>query len=221
MLLAFIVYLVATLGAIKAFVTSYVGLVLALFIVCYLVSKFKLVKVWESYKNTYVAKPTWVNVKEKQLYKLQKPLLKFEVGDEVYINKYSDYGYLSKWDKKCTDSDARVLTGAFLEAIEDLTVRDIVHKQNVVDVNTNKLKWLAITMLSLHLLLPTEKTLQYAGAAYLIQNTYESEFVQEAGSLAGKAITNQLRKWATDNPDVNGLLESLEQTKDQAEKLVK
>jgi len=221
MLLAFIVYLVATLGAIKAFVTSYVGYTLALFIVCYLVSKFQLVKVWESYKNSYVAKPTWVNVKEKQLYKLQKPLLNFNVGDEVYINKYSEYGYISKYDNPCTDSDKRVVVDKFLDAIEDLTITDITHKQTAVDVNINKLKWLAITMLSLHLLLPTEKTLQYAGAAYLIQSTYESEFVQEAGSLAGKAITNQLRKWATDNPDVNGLLESLEQTKEQAEKLVK
>lgn len=221
MLLAFIVYLVATLGAIKAFVTTYVGLVLALFIVCYLVSKFQLVKVWESYKNTYVAKPTWANVKEKQPYKLQKPLLNFIVGDEVYINKYSDYGYISKYDKSCTDSDKRVVVDKFLDAIEDLTITDVTHKQTAVDANINKLKWLTITVLSLHLLLPTEKTLQYAGAAYLIQSTYESEFVQEAGSLAGKAITNQLRKWATDNPDVNGLLESIEQTKNQAEKLVK
>jgi hypothetical protein len=221
MLLAFIVYLVATLGAIKAFVTYYVGLVLALFIVCYLISKFQLVKVWESYKNTHVAKPTWDGVREKKLYKLQKPLLNFNVGDEVYINKFSDYGCISKFDKRCTDSSARVLTDTFLDAIEDLTIIDITHKQGIVDTNFVKLKWLAITMLSLHLLLPTEKTLQYAGAAYLIQSTYESEFVQEAGSLAGKAITNQLRKWATDNPDVNGLLESLEQTKDKAEKLAK
>jgi hypothetical protein len=221
MLLAFIVYLVATLGAIKAFVTTHVGLVLALFIVCYLISKFKLVKVWESYKNTYVSKPTWAAVKERQLYKLQKPLLHFNSGTEIYINKYEGYGYICNVNYSCSDSSRRVTSQVILDAIEDLTVVDITHKQAVVDVHFNKLKWLTVTMLSLHLLLPTEKTLQYAGAAYLIQSTYESEFVQEAGSLAGKAITNQLRKWATDNPDVNGLLESLEQTKNQAEKLVK
>jgi hypothetical protein len=221
MLLAFIVYLVATLGAIKAFITSYVGYVLVLFIVCYLVSKFKLVKVWESYKNTSVIKPVWSAVKERQLYKLQKPLLHFNSGTEIYINKYNEYGYICNVNYSCSDSGRRLGSQQILDAIEDLTITDITHKQTIVDVNFVKLKWLAITMLSLHLLLPTEKTLQYAGAAYLIQSTYESEFVQEAGSLAGKAITNQLRKWATDNPDVNGLLESLEQTKNQAEKLVK
>jgi hypothetical protein len=219
MLLAFIVYLVATLGAIKAFVTSYVGYVLALFIVCYIVHKFKIIQFVENRKVAKQVDVSWDNLNEDTSYKLIKPLVGYPVGTVVYFNRFSNFAYVGTkpkpWDKYVSEDDV-------LSSIDSSEVAMVTEQNKTpLDININKLKWVAITMLSLHLLLPTEKTLQYAGAAYLIQSTYESEFVQEAGSLAGKAITNQLRKWATDNPDVNGLLESLEQTKNQAEKLVK
>lgn len=219
MLLAFIVYLVATLGAIKAFVTSYVGYVLVLFIVCYIVYKFKIIQFVENRKVYSQVDVTWDKLSESSSYTLAKPLGGYSVGTKVYFNKFSNYAYVGT---KAKPRDNVVKPENVLSAIDLSEVLMVTEQTKTpLDVNINKLKWVAITMLSLHLLLPTEKTLQYAGAAYLIQSTYESEFVQEAGSLAGKAITNQLRKWATDNPDVNGLLESLEQTKDNAEKLVK
>jgi len=219
MLLAFIVYLVATLGAIKAFVTSYVGYVLALFIVCYIVHKFKIIQFVENRRTVSKVDITWDTISETRQYRLIAPIGGYSANTLVYFNKFTDYAYVGV-DKKPWGNN--VPKAKVMESI-DLSETDVVTEKvkTPLDVNINKLKWLTIAMLSLHLLLPTEKTLQYAGAAYLIQNTYESEFVQEAGSLAGKAITNQLRKWATDNPDVNGLLESLEQTKEQAEKLVK
>jgi hypothetical protein len=70
-------------------------------------------------------------------------------------------------------------------------------------------------------LIPDEKTIKYMAAAYLIQTTYESEFVQEAGSLAGKAVTNQLRKWAESNPDIDSLIQSMDETKQSVETLSK
>lgn len=77
------------------------------------------------------------------------------------------------------------------------------------------------SVLVLSVLIPTPDTLKYMAGAYLIQTTYESEFVQEAGSLAGKAVTNQLRKWAESNPDIDTLLESVEATKQKAESVAK
>jgi hypothetical protein len=78
-----------------------------------------------------------------------------------------------------------------------------------------------IALLVLHVSLPTQDTIKYMGAAYLVQTTYESEFVQEAGSLAGKAITNQLRKWAESNPDIDSLVQSVDETKQSVETLSK
>lgn len=219
MLLAFIVYLVATLGAIKAFVTSTVWFVLTLFIVCYIVHKFKIIQFVENRKVSKQVNISWDKISEDKAYTLVKPLGGYNTGTKVYFNKFSNHAYVGTkpkpWDNTVNRDD---VIGA-IDSCEQHIVTE--QTKTPLDVNINKLKWLAITMLSLHLLLPTEKTLQYAGAAYLIQTTFESEFVQEAGSLAGKAITNQLRKWAADNPDVNGLLESIDQTKTQAEKLAK
>ena len=188
MLLAFIVYLVATLGAIKAFVTSYVGYVLALFIVCYIVHKFKIIQFVENRKVAKQVDVSWDNLNEDTSYKLIKPLVGYPVGTVVYFNRFSNFAYVGTkpkpWDKYVSEDDV-------LSSIDSSEVAMVTEQNKTpLDININKLKWVAITMLSLHLLLPTEKTLQYAGAAYLIQSTYESEFVQEAGSLAGKAITN-------------------------------
>ncbi len=58
-------------------------------------------------------------------------------------------------------------------------------------------------------LIPDQKTIEYMGAAYIIQETYESEFVQKAGTLAGQAVLNQLTVWAKDNGEVEKLLEQL------------
>jgi hypothetical protein len=70
------------------------------------------------------------------------------------------------------------------------------------------------------LLIPSENTIKYMGAAYLIQSTYESGFVQEAGGLTGKVVTNQLRKWAESNPDIDSLLESVGETKGKLETVI-
>jgi hypothetical protein len=73
--------------------------------------------------------------------------------------------------------------------------------------------WPKIMIMSLIItwLIPDEKTIQYIAGAYIIQETYQSEFVQQAGTLAGKAVLNQLAVWAKDNGDVEKLLKQLEQ----------
>jgi hypothetical protein len=47
------------------------------------------------------------------------------------------------------------------------------------------------------------------GAAYLVQSVYESKEVREIGSLASDAVKNQLKVWATDNEEINTLLETV------------
>ena len=57
--------------------------------------------------------------------------------------------------------------------------------------------------------IPSTQTMKYIAAGYLIQETFESEFVQETVSLSQKAVIKQLQTWAEDNTDIEQLLESV------------
>lgn len=65
-------------------------------------------------------------------------------------------------------------------------------------------------VLLISILIPSGQTIKYMGAAYLIQETFESEFVQETVSLSQKAVIKQLQTWAEDNTDIEQLLESVD-----------
>ena len=69
---------------------------------------------------------------------------------------------------------------------------------------------LVVTVFWLAILIPSEQTMKYMGAAYLLQSTFESEFVQETVSLSQKAVIKQLQSWAEDNTDIEQLLESVD-----------
>ncbi len=58
-------------------------------------------------------------------------------------------------------------------------------------------------------LIPNEKTMKYMGAAYLIQTTFESDFVQESATLSQKAILNQLGGWSADSEEVKELIKGV------------
>jgi hypothetical protein len=60
-------------------------------------------------------------------------------------------------------------------------------------------------------LIPSEKVIQYLAGAYIIEETYKSEFVQKASTLAGQAVLNQLAVWAKDNGEVEKLLTQLKE----------
>ena len=66
------------------------------------------------------------------------------------------------------------------------------------------------TVFAIAILIPSEQTMKYMGAAYLVQSTFQSEFVQETVSLSQKAVIKQLQSWAEDNTDIEQLLESVD-----------
>lgn len=216
--LALIVYLVATLGAVKGFVTSWWSVIFVLFMVSYIIVKLKLIQFVQNKLESGLISPKWKDLSEDRQYTLTSDIGSFHAGDKVYVNKFTTHGYIGI---NKLSSDQRITPVELENALKNTETVFIQETVTPLDANINKLKYVAITMLCLHLMLPTEKTLQYAAGAYLIQTTYESDFVQEAGSLAGKAVTNQLRKWAESNPDIDTLLESVETTKDKAEAVVK
>ncbi len=59
-------------------------------------------------------------------------------------------------------------------------------------------------------LIPSTQTIKYMGSAYLIQNTFQSEFVQESITLSQKAVINQLQSWAVEDTEIKSLLESVD-----------
>lgn len=58
-------------------------------------------------------------------------------------------------------------------------------------------------------LIPNPQTMKYIGAGYLMQTTFESDFVQESATLSQKAIIKQLKVWAADSPDIKPLLNEI------------
>jgi hypothetical protein len=68
----------------------------------------------------------------------------------------------------------------------------------------------SIFLLVLSIIIPNEKTAQYMAGAYLIQSSYESDFVQKATPLAQQAILNQLKTWAKDNKELDVLVGQME-----------
>tara|TARA_R100000541_G_C1897352_1_gene84043 strand:+ start:73797 stop:74234 length:438 start_codon:yes stop_codon:yes gene_type:complete len=67
-----------------------------------------------------------------------------------------------------------------------------------------------LTALFIVWLIPSQQTMKYIGAAYLIQTTFESEFVQESITLSQKAVIKQLQTWSEDDADIKSLLNSVD-----------
>jgi hypothetical protein len=54
-------------------------------------------------------------------------------------------------------------------------------------------------------IIPSQQTMKYIAAGYLIQETF---LVQESITLSQKAVINQLQSWAEDDTEIKSLLES-------------
>lgn len=67
-----------------------------------------------------------------------------------------------------------------------------------------------VAALLLTWIIPSTQTMKFMAAGYLIQTTFESEFVQETVTLSQKAVIKQLQTWAEDNTDIQELIESVD-----------
>ena len=63
-----------------------------------------------------------------------------------------------------------------------------------------------IAMLIALVIIPSESAMKYMSGAYLLQSTYQSDFVQQAIPLSQKAVLNQLNRWAEDSTELKNLL---------------
>ncbi len=67
-----------------------------------------------------------------------------------------------------------------------------------------------ITGLLLVWIIPSQQTMKYIAAGYLIQETFESEFVQETVTLSQKAVIKQLQIWSEGDTDIQELIKSVD-----------
>ena len=90
----------------------------------------------------------------------------------------------------------------------DLPFEDVEEhiKRNIKKYYPYKLMILAGFLI---FLIPNQQTMKYMGAGYLVQSTFESDFVQETATLSQKAIIKQLRVWAEDSPEIKPLLKEI------------
>ncbi len=90
----------------------------------------------------------------------------------------------------------------------------VVDSEDVIVAKSSFKKWfnfkLVLPLLVIALLIPSQQTMKYIGAAYLIQTTFESEFVQESITLSQKAVIKQLQTWSEDDADIKSLLNSVD-----------
>lgn len=94
----------------------------------------------------------------------------------------------------------------------------IPEKEWIPEIRSNLIKYMFLPKIAfmcvfISWIIPSDKTIKYMAAAYLVQTTYESDFVQKATPLAQTAVLNQLESWAKDNKEVAVLLGQIEANK--------
>lgn len=90
----------------------------------------------------------------------------------------------------------------------------VMDYKGIIAAKSSFKKWfnfkLVLPLFVIALLIPSQQTMKYIGAAYLIQTTFESEFVQESITLSQKAVIKQLQTWSEDDADIKRLLNSVD-----------
>lgn len=213
MTLMALVWLVSVLSSIKVFLDSYLTVILLFVLVVYLIGKihvslYSKLNIWWGGKG-------WDDIGDGTTIALKKPLLnvdgKTSLGIGSYrIDKYTEFCYLVATDGT---RYGRVPKNVVLEAMEGSisdTENGASHFADVPAMSPlNKSKTVAIALITLSILLPSDTTMKYMAGAYLVETVYTSQFGKEVTALSRKAITTQLESWSKDTPDLVPLVEQL------------
>lgn len=126
---------------------------------------------------------------------LQSPLDGVTSDGFVEIDRYSNYCYLKGNLGKSGGVGYAELQGLLKTKEPQPTV-------------SNKLLIIGAILFSLGILTPSKELATYMVGAYLVQQVVMSDTAKEIGTLSTEVVKNQLRTWATDNKDLQLLLES-------------
>lgn len=200
--LMLIVWLVSILSSIKAFVSSYIFYILTVLLIVFVGSKIN----DKVISKAVDARQEWgdgVRV-------LQQDCLIGDVvvqkGTVISLSAYADYAYVTcdQMNIKAHRTQRKQLENAILYG-EPPAVTEVAVPW-LVGVIPNRLAYMCYALIGLQVLLPSDNTIKYMAGAYLIQSTYDSEFVQTALPLGQKAVINQLERWSKDSEELKDLL---------------
>lgn len=199
--LMLIVWLVSILSSIKAFVSSYITFIVLVSVAVYLGLKVN---------HRYVIRSLQGNkYKDGTVVIANRLIVGHHVipeGSYVDLDVYDNYCYVSY--SAAGISRARVDRYVMEVALTPTTppTETEVVMPLLTGVIPNRIAILCYTLIGLQVLLPSDNTIKYMAGAYLIQSTYDSEFVQTALPLGQKAVINQLERWSKDSEELKDLL---------------
>lgn len=196
--LMLIVWLVSILSTIKEFVGEYL-----LFVVLALLSVFVLHRINKSFvehKRTTVSLSDGYHTTLTAASLAGKHVPK---GTSLLIDKFTSYAYVTNESLGLAREriDIQTLMVAFTSHGSSETVIPLI-----TDSAYKPTTYLLYLMIALNIFLPSDTTMKYMAGAYLLQSTYQSDFVQQAIPLSQKAVLNQLNRWAEDSTELKNLL---------------
>lgn len=196
--LMLIVWLVSILSTIKDFVGEYTLYVVVALLAVFILHRIN--KRFVEHKRTVVSLSDGHHTTISDLNLAGKYIPK---GTTLLIDKYSSYAYVS--NERFGLSRERVDMGTLMIGFtSDGSSESVIPL--ITDSAYKPTTYLLYLMIALNILLPSDTTMKYMAGAYLLQSTYQSDFVQQAIPLSQKAVLNQLNRWAEDSTELKNLL---------------
>jgi hypothetical protein len=200
--LMLIVWLVSVLSGIKAFVSTYILYILTVLLAVFVCVKINRKFVFAGYDKRQVWGGGVLTLNQPCM--IGKQLVPKDTTIE--LNAYSQYGYVTcgAFGLSSERVERATLEPAIVYVIPPETTEVVVPM--LAGVIPKRITWVCYMLIGLQVLLPSDNTIKYMAGAYLIQSTYDSEFVQTALPLGQKAVLNQLERWSKDSEELKDLL---------------
>lgn len=196
--LMFIVWLVSIFSTIKDFVSSYTPFVVAALFVVFVLHRIN--KSLLEPRGSASELRDGLRITNKDICLGDGTLI--PKGTRLQLDMYSEYGYITS--DSLNIYRIRLTREEIYEAYRPSTDGNAppllpapVYKPTT---------YLLYLMIALNIFLPSDTTMKYMAGAYLLQSTYQTEFVQKAIPLSQKAVLNQLNRWAEDSTELKNLL---------------
>lgn len=205
--LMLIVWLVSILSTIKDFVGTYLLFVVAALFIVFVLRRINKSFIKHKIQSTNLSDGYHTTLSDVKLAGKYIPK-----GTSLHLDKYSDYSYVTNESlglvRQRVDNSALFIAYTAHES-EDGVI------PLITDSTYKPTAYLLYLMIALNIVLPSDTTMKYMAGAYLLQSTYQTEFVQKAIPLSQKAVLNQLNRWAEDSTELKNLL--LENSNERAQ----
>lgn len=144
-------------------------------------------------------------IKEGEEYTLTENIQSLLAGDVVKIARFSESSGLVYIYKNSEERYKPEFSLPLKDFLNKVTNKEAIFFKTV---KPNKVfLTLCIIFSVLHIAVPSKSTAQYMVGAYILEEVITSEAAKELGSSAIKIAKNQLEIWASENQDLNKLID--------------